>query len=71
MTTQQTIAAAPTLTRNEAVFQGYRRLTEPYGKGEQEELARVIADMQGIAHCLVKETGGLSVWRKGLKLSTD
>lgn len=54
----------------EALSLGYRRLTSEYSGHEDWMLSNVISDMvRGkIDFCLVKAYGGVSVWRRGMRL---
>ena len=57
-----------TLDKVSARAAGYRALTHSYFlPQEQEWLDNVLADMRrgGIDHVLVRQPGGLAVWRRG------
>jgi len=54
--------------RDEAKAAGFHALAGPFNRTtEAKQLAAVIRDLTrgGIAHRLIEENGGVTVWRKG------
>jgi hypothetical protein len=60
----------PTITRREAVKNGFRPLTSPYRPSETEFLKRALADLRGCNVCLVDTGYGPEIWRAATELKS-